>query len=419
MRERRFVRQRTEIAQLADYPVGSRARRQAAQTNFFPMTQPTAAKILPGFRVAMVLQGGGALGAYQGGVYQALHEHGMTPDWVVGTSIGAINGAIIAGNRHASRLTRLQEFWESISHPDFFDMHQVPDAIRQLNTRFSTLKSSIWGVPGFYVPRPFNPFAAGLPVDPERASYYDTTPLAGTLQRFVDFDFLNAKDAMRLSVGAMQVTTGELINFDNSTQTIGPEHIMASGALPPGFPPVRIDGELYWDGGLYSNTPLEVVLDDEPRQNTLCFMVDLWRSEGPEPRTLEESYTRQRDVLLASRSNRHIDEYRRMHNLRNVVCNLHERLPADMVNQPEVREMAALGCNTTMHIVRLAYGGQDWQMANKHINFSSGSIHWRWEKGYEDGLRAIEQAGWMQPHSPLVGVVVHDLIPAPRQEQHD
>ncbi len=383
------------------------------------MIHQTAGKKSSGFRTALVLQGGGALGAYQGGVYQALHEHDMTPDWVVGTSIGAINAAIIAGNPRETRLSCLQEFWESISHPDFFDMHHVPDAIRQLNTRYSTLKSTFGGVPGFYVPRLFNPFAMGLPVDPERASFYDTEPMLGTLQRFVDFDFLNAKGAMRLSVGAMQVTTGDLVNFDNATQVIGVEHIMASGALPPGFPPVRIDGELYWDGGLYSNTPLEVVLDDEPRQNTLCFMVDLWRSHGPEPRTLEESYTRQRDVLLASRSNRHIDEYRRMHNLRNVVCSLHDRLPADLVKNPEIKEMRALGCDTTMHIVRLAYGGQDWQMTNKHINFSNGSIRWRWEKGYEDGMRAIEQAGWLQPHPPQVGVVVHDLIPPPRQEQYD
>jgi NTE family protein len=216
---------------------------------------------------------------------------------------------------------------------------------------------------------------------------------------------------MRLTVNAVCVTTGELASFDSSRQRVGIEHVLASSALPPGFPPVRIDGRLYWDGGLYSNTPMEIVLDEEPRQNTLCFMVDLWRAEGPEPQTLEAVRTRHKDVLYASRSRRHIEEFRRMHDLRHALHALRQELPPKLRDSDHMRTLTAHACHTVMHIVHLPYGGHDWYMASKDINFSSGSIEWRWQQGYNDASRAAELAPWLAPQPSHIGVVVHELPP--------
>ena len=362
-------------------------------------------------RIALVLQGGGALGAYQAGIYQALDEHDLRPDWVIGTSIGAINAAIIAGNKGPNRLARLREFWERVAHQDGFDLNSVPDEARRMNTLLATMDSMTRGVPGFFSPRPFSLFPMGMAVDPDQASFYDTSALGKTLSELVDFEFLNSDDRMRLTVNALKVTTGELVSFDSAQQPLGLEHIMASGALPPGFPPVRIDGELYWDGGLYSNTPLDTVLDDEPRVNTLCFMVDLWSADGPEPNTLDQVQTRQKDVMFASRSQQHIKEYLKLHNLRRTLYELHEKMPAKLKSAADLRELAELGCDTTMHIVRLPYSGRDWHMASKDINFSRGSIEWRWEQGYQDATRAIGTQGWLKKVPDGVGVVVHELPP--------
>src|SRR5450830_386366 len=317
-------------------------------------------------RIALVLQGGGALGAYQAGVYQAMHENNLTPDWVVGTSIAAI----IAGNEREFRIQRLREFWDSVSHTDLINLQQVPDSTRQLATWMTTMDTFARGVPGFFTPRPFNPFAIGLAVPPEEASFYNTEELRTTLNKYVDFDYLNNTDAgIRLTISAVKVTCGTLVKFDTSSQSISAEHVMASGALPPGFAPVRVDGDLYWDGGLYSNTPLEAVLNDEPRQDTLCMMVDLWHADGPEPRTLEEVQTRQKDVTFASRSQRHIEAYLKQYQLRKLARELYERLPPDLRKPGDRKQLAELGADSTIHIVRLPYAGRDWNMASKDVNF--------------------------------------------------
>ena len=365
----------------------------------------------PSPRIALVLQGGGALGAYQAGVYQAMHEHDLMPDWVVGTSIGAINAALIAGNDEGNRVGRLRQFWERVSHPDALDMKLVLDPVRRANTRLATFDAMTQGVEGFFSPRPFNLFAAGMAVAPESASYYDTKPLANTLRELIDFDYLHGPEGMRLSVNAVKVTSGELVSFDSQTQPIEVEHIMASGALPPGFAPVRIAGELYWDGGLYSNTPLSTILDDQPATDTLCFMVDLWNAIGPEPTTLDEVQTRQKDVMFASRSTRHIENYLRLHRLQSMVRALYDQLPSKLQGSAGRRTLDEVGCNTTIHIVRIPYGGQDWHMAAKDINFSRGSIEWRWEQGYQDASRAITQGGWLAEVEAGIGVVVHELAP--------
>jgi len=380
-------------------------------------TKTKAESVTP--RVALVLQGGGALGAYQAGVYHAMHENGLTPDWVVGTSIGAINAAIIAGNERDLRLSRLKEFWELVGHGDLMDMSKVSDSVRHFNTWWTTNDVTARGVPGFFAPRSPNPFVLGMPVAPEQASFYDTTPLAETLARLVDFKHLNSPGAMRLTVSAMKVACGSLVNFDSRDQQIGVEHIMASGALPPGFAPVRVDGELYWDGGLYSNTPLEVVLDDESKTdvdgNTLCVMVDLWSASGPEPATLDQITNRQKDVTFASRSERHIENYLRMYQLRRAAKALYDKLPPALRSKSDLKEFAGLNDNSTIHIVRLRYGGHDWNMPSKDINFSRGSIEWRWEQGYEDAMQARQRilANGETFGNSDAGLVVHELVMPP------
>ncbi|WP_034301121.1 patatin-like phospholipase family protein [Herbaspirillum sp. RV1423] len=375
-----------------------------------PAASPSPTPSRP--RIALVLQGGGALGAYQAGVYQAMHENNLTPDWVVGTSIGAINAAIIAGNQRDDRIPRLREFWEGVSHPDAVDLRQVPDATRQLATWMTTLDTFARGVPGFFAPRAFNPFAIGLPVPPEEASFYSTEELRATLGKFVNFDYLNNKeDGIRLTVSAVKVTCGTLVTFDSDQQDLSVDHVMASGALPPGFAPVRIDGDLYWDGGLYSNTPMEAVLNDEPHQDTLCMMVDLWHADGPEPRTYEEVQTRQKDVTFASRSQRHIDAYLKQYQLRKMARELYERLPPDLRKPSDRKQLAELGADSTIHVVRLPYAGRDWNMASKDVNFSRGSIQWRWEQGYQDALRGIEVSHGCPFQVSDTGVVVHELPP--------
>jgi NTE family protein len=362
-------------------------------------------------RIVLVLQGGGALGAYQAGVYQALHEHKLAPDWIVGTSIGAINAALIAGNEESNRLQRVKAFWDRVSHPDPIDMSRISDSERRNNILANTVDTFVRGVPGFFAPRWFSGFSIGMTVAPEEASFYDTTPLRNTLEELVDFDYLNAPGGMRLTVNAVNVRTGELAEFDNRRDTLGVEHVRASGSLPPAFPPIRIGNELYWDGGLYSNTPLESVLKELPEGDTLCFMVDLWSAEGPEPVTMDEVQTRQKDVTYASRSQRHIADYQATHDMQHKLRELYARIPVAERSPQDLADLAALGCDSTLHVVRLPYSGRDWNMASKDVNFSKGSIEWRWDQGYKDAMRALEHAAWLQLVAEDTAVVVHELPP--------
>jgi NTE family protein len=359
-------------------------------------------------RIVLLLQGGGALGAYQAGVYQALHEHMLVPNWIVGTSIGAINGALIAGNPPTRRLAHLKAFWDRVSHPDFFDMKQISDDQRRLQIFANTADTILRGAPGMFAPR-IGGFALGLTVPPEQAGFYDTTPLAETLEELIDFGYLNGDGEIRFTANAIGVTTGALAHFDSLDGMICADHVRASGALPPAFAPVRIDGQLYWDGGLYSNTPLESVLGELPTGDTLCFMVDLWSGQGLEPENLEQVRTRQKDVMFASRSQREIDEYLTSARLQNKARELYARLAAEQRTPDDERALAELGCATTLHIVRLQYAGQDWSMAAKDVNFSQGSVEWRWEQGYQDAQRAIEHAGWLVAVQEDMPVVLHEL----------
>jgi NTE family protein len=359
-------------------------------------------------RVALVLQGGGALGAYQVGVFQALDERGFTPNWVGGTSIGAINGALIAGNPPGRRLERLRRFWDTVVHEDPLDLRRMPATARQAYSYWSTMAALFTGRPGFFSPHPFIPFGVGDAGSTEMASFYDTAPLRALLLELIDFDQLNNGE-IRFSVGAVHVTSGQLRYFDNAFQPIGIEHIMASSALPPGFPPVRVDGELYWDGGICSNTPLAMVLDDYPRVNTLCFMVDLWSARGAEPRSISQAMNRHKDILYASRSEQNIDTYLAMHHLRRIIMELYEHLPAQKRREPAMRKLAESGCHTTMDIVHLGNQARDWELALKDADFSRTAFDERRDLGYSDAARVLDLAAWMQPADPLAGVVVHNL----------
>jgi NTE family protein len=361
-------------------------------------------------RIALVLQGGGALGAYQAGVYHALHEKGFAPDWVAGTSIGAINAALIAGNVFDNRVARLREFWQTVARADPWDVSALPQESRRAFDVAGVAATMLYGRPGMFAPRIPSPLLPFMP-SAQQTSYYDTSPLHETLLRLVDFDCVNRHD-VRLSLGAVHIKTGQPRYFDSLFQHIGPAHVMASGALPPGFPPVPVDGELYWDGGIVSNTPLEVVLDDVPRVNTLCFMIDLFNPTGPEPASLAEVYARHKDIAYANRSERGIRDYQEKHNLRRAVRALYKALPENKRNDPALKELAALGCRTTMEIVHLSYAGKPWETSTRDADFSAAAIRERWDQGYQDAKQAIEQAVWLEPVPHGVGVVVYEQIRA-------
>lgn len=341
-------------------------------------------------QVVLVLQGGGALGAYQAGVYQALHEAGIEPDWVIGTSIGAINGALIAGNTAEHRLDRLREFWKRVEQA----------------SPYASAAIMAYGIRAFFVPRLPTFGGVHAQVGLDRASYYSTAPLRETLAELVSLECLNAKH-MRLTVGAVSVRTGAMRYFDSRERALGIDHVMASGALPPAFPAVRIDGEAYWDGGVYSNTPIEAVLDDNPRRDSVIFGVNVWQPSGAEPQSIWQAMGRQKDIQYASRADSHIARQKQIHRLRHVIRELTQHLSPE--KQRELKELSSWGCGTTMHVVRLLAPSLDSEDYLKDIDFTPAGIRTRWEAGFADTLRMIERAPWELEVDPMDGVVVHEL----------
>jgi NTE family protein len=364
---------------------------------------------LPG-QVVLVLQGGGALGAYQLGVYQAMHEAGIEPAWVVGTSIGAINGAIIAGNPPDQRLAQLHAFWDrmEIQGSAWFGggSHMASD---WLGNTLPNLMTMSGGLPGFFRPN-LASMMGGVHarVGIEKAAYYTTEPLRETLNQLIDLDYL-ASQATRLTVGAVNARSGAMTYFDSQRSDLSVDHVMASGALPPAFPAVRIDGEPYWDGGIYSNTPTEVVLDDNPRRDSVIFSVQLWNPEGPEPETLWQINGRQKDIQFSSRSASHVAEQQKIHKLRHIIRELVKHVPDAKRRDPTVAELASWGCGTTMHMVQLMAPRLPNEDQTKDIDFTSRGIEARWAAGYADTQRAIEQAPWLQAVDPRDGVVIHEV----------
>lgn len=364
--------------------------------------------------IGLVLQGGGALGSYQAGVYEALSSCDYLPDWVAGISIGAINAAIIAGNEPANRTRRLREFWDEITAPTSWWPSGLAGSLERWQQRLGALASLALGQPGFFTPRDvFDWLSIRHPL-----SYYDTSYLRRTLERLVDFDRINTAGETRLSVGAVNIRTGRLVYFDSAEIAIRPEHVMASGALPPGFPPVEIDGEYYWDGGLVSNTPLQYVLDYYPRRSRLTFQVDVFHGSGQLPGNLEAVTERQNDIRYSSRTRVATDMFQQRHEVRHAINELEKLLPPEILNTDQGRRLHAFGCVTEMDIVQLIYRPAAPQGAAKDYEFSRPTMNARWEQGLWDATTTLEAAPWLAPKASDVGVRVFDVMHAILREQN-
>jgi NTE family protein len=366
-------------------------------------------------KVGLVLQGGGALGSYQAGVYEALASSEYLPDWVAGISIGAINAAIIAGNAPEHRVSRLRNFWEQVTAPTQFWPSALGGPLAAWQQKASAFTALMFGQPGFFAPRTpqdwFSPHTL--------LSYYDTAALKGTLERLVDFDRINQAGGMRLSVGTVNVRTGHFAYFDSEKETIRPEHVMASGALPPGFPPVEIDGEHYWDGGLFSNTPLHYVIDYTPRRSRLTFQVDVFAAHGRLPRNLDEVDERAKDIRYSSRTRATTDALREKHDVRHAINELHELLPPELANTEEAKRLYEYGCVTEMDIVQLIYRPLAPQGAQKDYEFSRATMDARWHQGLSDARTALLASPWLAPTPKELGVrvfdVMHDILVGDRE----
>jgi NTE family protein len=377
-----------------------------------PIERPTAAvsqsrtfdrASLPG-QVVLVLQGGGALGSYQAGAYQALHEAGIEPDWIVGTSIGAINASLIAGNAPQDRLPRLHEFWNRVQRAPQWDFRGVLPGFGDKWSYWTTLTH---GIPGFFTPNPLAHAGDFYPLGADHAGYYSTAPLETTLSDLVDFNLIN-KGKLRLTVGAAHMRTSRMTYFDSRRCELDVKHIMASGALPPAFPAVRVDSELYWDGGILSNTPTEVVFDDNPRRDSLVFTVHLWNPAGAEPSTMAEVLDRHKDVQYSSRIASQVTRHQQTHRLRHVINELATRLTESERNKPEVKELMSYGCQTRMHVVQLLAPQLDHEDHTKDVDFSPAGIKERWGAGYAQTKAVLAREPWVGQFDPLSGVILHE-----------
>ena len=363
----------------------------------------TCKAALPG-QVVLVLQGGGALGAYQIGVYQAMHEAGVEPDWVIGTSIGAINASLIAGNPPAHRLERLNAFWDQMERSaaptaalDWFGLGKLANNVTTV----------MRGIPGFFKSNPDALRGTTARLGVESAAYYSTAPLRETLRSLVDFDYL-CQCHTRMTVGAVNVSSGRMRYFDTSRERLTADHVMASGALPPAFGAIRIDGQPYWDGGIYSNTPIEAVMDDTPRRDSIIFAVNVWHQVAPEPESILEVIARHKDIQFASRADSHIARQKQIHRLRHVIRELHRQIPAAKRADPGVKELASWGCGTTMHVAHLKGPRLDGEDHTKDIDFTPAGVRTRREAGYADTLRMLERAPWDKaPVDPIDHVIEH------------
>ncbi|MEJ7137304.1 patatin-like phospholipase family protein [Amphibiibacter pelophylacis] len=431
----------------------------AAPENAAPESADTVSDLLdavcpvPQDETVVILQGGGALGAYQGGVLEgllpALEARGREIDWVVGTSIGAINAALVAGNPPQQRLERLHAFWDRVSQPDieslsdnpwtrwaqswgsawsqFLDLpataqapSPAPDAggatpEQQLQATRQALVTMARGVPGFFVPgtqtsshlATLSPFIFNPDLPPEQVGVYDTSPLRETLLELVDFDWLNSPQAPRLTVTAVNIRTGQPAQFDSRHTRIGPEHIMASGALPPGFPPVAVEGELYWDGGIYSNSPLDILLEDPARNNTLCFLVDLWDAKEEAPVNLAQTLRRAKDIQFASRTCEQLRQYQQLQSLRRGLARLAEHLPDEVVMDPAMRELLGQACRHSTDIVHLTMDALPGDTQFKDIDFSQHTVRTRWDMGRADIARAMRARRWRSENDDPLGLRIH------------
>ncbi|HEY2628496.1 MAG TPA: patatin-like phospholipase family protein [Usitatibacter sp.] len=356
--------------------------------------------------IVFVLQGGGALGAYQAGVFEEIAKFPREPVWIAGVSIGAINAALIAGNPPKRRVARLREFWNLVSSGSCGITPMVDEqrsAVHQLNA----FVSASMGVPGFYQPR-FPPPFLQAPGTPEAISFYDTSPLRATLERLVDFDLINSQK-LRLSVGAVNVRTGNSVYFDTRHQKIGPEHIMASGALPPAFPPVVIEGEAYWDGGIVSNTPLQYVLDRREVARILIAQVDLFSATGAIPDNMPAVMSRQKEIMYSSRTRFNTDTLAQIQRNKRLVLDLIAKLPVKQRESADIKRLRAANRTAHIDVVHLIYRHSSFELESKDYEFSRETVLEHWAAGKRDMQRTIEHPDLLIRNRVDDGVTVYDL----------
>jgi NTE family protein len=374
---------------------------------------PTDDVKMPGWRparcgrVALVLQGGGALGAYQAGVYQAMHEEGIEPDWVSGVSIGAVNAAIIAGNKPENRLERLTTFWSRITDRTVWLHTPDGDIFRQMRNATSAFTTMMMGQPGFFAPQKLNPWFS--PVGAKTAtSYYDSGPLRETLLELVDFDLLN-NGSCRFSVGAVNVTTGNFIFFDNAKHKIVPEHIMASGALPPAFAPVQIGTDYFWDGGIVSNTPLQHLLAQDDDINSLVFQVDLFSAAGALPRNMQDVMSREKDIAYSSRTRQVTDMFQRLQRWKTRAYRALLKIPEADLTDEERTMRDKLAMLPALTVLQLIYQQKSYEGDAKDYEFSRTSMREHWQSGHVDTRRTLTHKHWLEMPPENTGILTHDI----------
>lgn len=385
-------------------------------------------------QAVLILQGGGALGAYQAGVYEHLHKIEQPIEWVIGTSIGAINSALIAGNPPEKRVDQLRGFWDSLSpnaiHRDNFwsalspwpSMFTNMSTFNPLNTfnalntfnnfnntnNFNPLGTMMNGVDGFFKPRFGATWDINAKVPLEQTGFYDTTPLKATLEKYVDFDYLN-DSPIRISVSAVDIDNGQCVVFDSKNETIIPEHIMASGALPPSFPAVKIGDHAYWDGGVYSNSPLEVFLNEKKQEEALCFMVDLWDPTESRPDSLAEAMSRYKSIQYASRAKEQLMMHKQLQDMQRAIRALTEHLPAAERKKKELKAIMEMGCDHTINVVHLIMKALPNDRYFKDVDFSASTVQARWQAGLRDCTRVFQHKTWLNPLPPHTGLMIHEL----------
>jgi len=335
----------------------------------------------------LLLQGGGALGAYHGGVYEGIAAVGFAPDWVVGFSIGAINAALIAGNPPERRVERLHEFWNRMSGQAPFVLPDAMDFARPMMNKMAAASAMFFGIPGFFSPRMPPPQFA-----PEGTlaamSYYDTEPLRTTLEELVDFDRINSGD-IRLSLGAVNARTGESVYFDSTTHRIDASHVMASGALPPGFPPVEIDGEHYFDGGIMSNTPLQYVAKDF-RLNALIVAVDLFSGLGKLPQNIAQVQERVKDISFQSKTRFSYEQVRQIEAIRSALADVLAKLPANLRSDPQVKKLQEISRRGPLSLVHLVNRCDTKSSDFKDYEFSRATVTDLWRAGHDDVQKVLQ-----------------------------
>ena len=354
----------------------------------------------PSVPQVLVLQGGGALGAYQAGVFEALHDKGHHPDWVAGISIGAINSAIIAGNAPDEAVGKLRAFWDLVSSELVAIAPADSGPLRRWFNESSAAMVASLGVPGFFRPR-----VPGLPAG---NSIYDTSPLKQTLEDLIDFERLN-QGPIRFSVGAVNVLSGNLVWFDNRERTIGPEHIMASGALPPGFPPVEVDGQPYWDGGLVSNTPLQFVIDEAPGADMTVYQVDLFHTRGTMPVDLADVSQREKDIRYSSRTRLNTDLLQQVKALRLAANRLAKKLPAEFADDPDLAALTRQPEPGAVSIMHLINRRELYETYSKDYEFSRATVNEHWKTGAQDARLSLDHRCWKERDRSRQGLITYDL----------